>query len=94
MMDSVKIADIVISTAGREKGKPFLVYEVDESRVLLVDGRYRKLENPKHKNVKHIRFAARPEDETARILRRGGQSANSAIRKVLAAFAQAQPDLL
>ena len=89
-MASIKKADIVISTAGREKGNLFLVYEVEEREVLLIDGRYRKTENPKRKNTKHVRFVSRPETAVAHTLRSGGRIQNSDVRKALAACAAAQ----
>ena len=89
-MDSIKKADIVISTAGREKGKLFFVLEADGQHVLLIDGRYRKTENPKRKNTKHVRFVLRPETEAAQKLRGEEHVENSEIRKALKLVAAAQ----
>ena len=51
----VLIGQVVKSKAGRDKDKLFVVLEiVDESYVMLVDGRLRKLDNPKKKKVKHL----------------------------------------
>jgi len=85
-MDSILEADIVISTAGREKGKPFLVYAVTESEVLLIDGKYRRIENPKRKNVKHVRLVARPDTRVAAKIKAGEHFTNSEVRKELAAY--------
>ena len=51
----IAIGQVVKSKAGRDKNKLFIVLDiVDESYVILVDGRLRKLENPKKKKIKHL----------------------------------------
>lgn len=44
----------VISRAGNDKNGIFVVTGIDGNFVFLVDGKKRKLENPKKKNIKHI----------------------------------------
>ncbi len=50
----LKVGAVVISKAGRDKGKPMAVLAVDGERVYLCDGKERPIERPKRKNVKHI----------------------------------------
>ncbi len=51
----ISIGQVVKSKAGRDKDKLFIVLEiVDGSYVMLVDGRLRKLGNPKKKKIKHL----------------------------------------
>lgn len=50
----IDLGSIVQSTAGRDKGKLFLVVKVEENYVYLVDGDLRKIENPKKKKLKHL----------------------------------------
>ncbi len=46
---------IVRSIKGHDEGRVYLVVsEVNENFVLLVDGKYRKLDNPKLKRKKHV----------------------------------------
>jgi len=90
MMDSMKQADIVISTAGREKGKLFMVLKADGQQVLLIDGKYRKTENPKRKNTKHVRFVSHPETDLTHRVCSGARFENHEIRKALAALETAQ----
>lgn len=47
--------DLVVSTAGHDKGKFFLVTGVQNGRVLLCDGKNRRMANPKGKSPKHVR---------------------------------------
>lgn len=51
----IRPGDIVISKAGRDKGRPLVVLEnIDENYVLLVDGDLRPLEKPKKKKLLHL----------------------------------------
>ena len=52
----LKIGQIVISKAGRDKGDVFIVFDLsdDGEYAFLVDGRTRLLERPKKKKRRHI----------------------------------------
>ena len=51
----IKIGQIVISKAGRDKGMVFVVVEIkDDNHVLLADGKTRRLLKPKLKKLKHL----------------------------------------
>jgi ribosomal protein L14E/L6E/L27E len=46
---------IVKSLKGHDTGRVYLVIaRLDENFVLLCDGKYRKLDNPKQKRIKHL----------------------------------------
>ena len=45
---------IVISRAGRDKGKPLIVTGTDSTAVYVADGKERPLERTKKKNPKHL----------------------------------------
>ncbi len=47
--------DLVISKAGHDKGKLFVVTGTQEGKLLLCDGKNRRLANPKGKSPKHVR---------------------------------------
>jgi ribosomal protein L14E/L6E/L27E len=53
MMD-ITLGQVVYSKAGRDKDSFFLVVEYKQPFVYLVDGKLRRLENPKKKKEKHI----------------------------------------
>lgn len=47
---------VVISRMGHDAGRVYVVTaRVNEDFVLVVDGKYRKLDNPKLKRVKHVK---------------------------------------
>ena len=53
-MVDLKIGQIVISKAGRDKGERFVVIGLDGEFALLADGKGRSLAGPKRKKRKHI----------------------------------------
>lgn len=50
----MKIGDIVVSTYGHDMGNWYVVEQVLNEYVFLVDGKYRPLEKPKKKKAKHV----------------------------------------
>lgn len=53
--ETIALAQIVKSKAGRDKGRVFIVTEiVDESYVHVVDGDLRRVDHPKRKKIKHL----------------------------------------
>lgn len=52
----IKIGQVVQSKAGRDANKYFIIVEkVDNQNVKIVDGKIRKIQNPKQKKIKHIK---------------------------------------
>ncbi len=52
------VGDIVISLAGHDEGKPFVVLaEMNDRFVLIADGASRTVETPKLKQKRHLRVA-------------------------------------
>lgn len=55
MAHTLKPGSVVVSTAGRDSGKTFMVVRVlDDSFVYIADGTLRHLDKPKKKKVKHL----------------------------------------
>ena len=50
---------VVKSLAGRDQGSYYVAVSVEDRFVFIADGRERKLEMPKRKNVKHISPASK-----------------------------------
>lgn len=44
------------SKAGHDKGHLYVIYDVDETYVYLVDGRIRTIDKPKKKKQKHVQI--------------------------------------
>lgn len=77
-MDVVK-GSVVRVLAGRDKHKFFVVVGVEERWVSLCDGKGRRLENPKRKNIIHIA-------PTAAVLTEQQMTTNRSIRNELLSF--------
>jgi len=86
MLMEIDKSHIVVSLAGRDKGELFFVLDRDARSVLLADGKIRKVEKPKRKNIMHVRFVAESDSETARKIKNGGKVSNKELRNTLAAF--------
>ena len=58
------IGDFVLSISGRDKGRVHAVVAQDIERcfVYICDGKTRKVEKPKPKKLKHIKFLSNGED--------------------------------
>ena len=87
-LPDLTIADVVISTAGRDKGSLFYVLEADENYLLLADGKGRRIEKPKRKKRKHTSKVLRSETRVAEKLRAGDKVLNSELRRDLAYIGQ------
>lgn len=74
----METGDIVISRAGHDSGKAFVVTSVvSEGFVLIADGKSRKIENPKLKRAKHLRAVGKTELDSP---------TNAAISKIIKKF--------
>ena len=63
-VDRIEKGMLAKSKAGHDKGKVYVIYDVDETYVYLVDGRIRLLENPKRKKRKHVQVICENHDVT------------------------------
>lgn len=61
-IDSVERGMLARSKAGHDKGKVYVIYELDETYVYLVDGKIRTKENPKKKKQKHVQIICKQHD--------------------------------
>ena len=78
----MEIGNIVQALAGKEKNEIFVVLKVEKDRVFIVDGKRLKKNNPKKKNLKHVRLFTNSKMD-AQILADENERVNCAIRKFL-----------
>ena len=90
-MDIVK-ANIVTSTAGRDKGEPFFVLATEGDFLLLADGKQRRLESPKRKRRKHVVLVGESHSLVAEKIRSSEKITNSELRKAIAAISGGNQD--
>ncbi len=84
MNSETMVGRVVYSKTGRDSGKPFLIVRVVNDRyVIISDGDIRKIENPKMKNVNHIKLTNLQADEVIDYLNKGEIPDNHIIKRNL-----------
>ena len=87
--DCLRISDVVVSTAGRDRDQLFYVIGTEGVYTLLANGKDRTLEKPKRKKLKHVSKVLRAETRVAAKILAGDKVLNSELRKDLALIRQA-----
>ena len=84
MKDNDLIGRVVISTAGRDSERLFIIIDVlDEKYVLISDGKLKTEEKPKKKKIKHLFFTNKVAEDIRRLIVENKQVSNSMIRRFL-----------
>ena len=79
--------NIVLSKAGRDKGKYFIVLKVvDAEYVLIADGSLRKVDNPKLKKCKHLENTGKTSERVCQKLAEGTRVTNPELHRELTEF--------
>lgn len=87
----LKIGEIVEITMGRDAGKYAVVLEILSDRyVNIVDGDKRKYDNPKKKNIRHIRSTRNISKEVIKSLMEDNRVSNAKLRYVIQEYANNQ----
>ena len=68
---------VVVSLAGRDKGKLLAVMREENGLVILCDGKERPIDRPKSKNIRHVESVGSSLDESE-------TATNRALKKALA----------
>jgi large subunit ribosomal protein L14e len=86
-MMEIGLGSVVLSTAGRDKGRFFIVVEiVDGNYVRIADGEYRPQENAKLKKIKHLKANGDTVSKLAEKFGEGKQVFDAEIRSALRAY--------
>ena len=72
----LKVGQVMKSLAGHDKGELMVIAGFENNKVLVCDGKHRKLEKPKCKNPKHLQ-------ETEMFLESDSMATNKMLRKKL-----------
>ena len=86
--DLFHISDVVISTAGHDKGEIFYVVSTDDNYLYLANGKDRTLDKPKRKKRRHVQKVLRSETRVAEKILSGDKVLNSELRRDLAYHAR------
>ncbi|MFA7468553.1 MAG: KOW domain-containing RNA-binding protein [Desulfotomaculaceae bacterium] len=75
---------LVVSKSGRDSGKVYLVIDFEGDRFIRVaDGTLRRVEKPKRKNVRHLRYYPAVAEEIADKLNSGERVTNPELRRAI-----------
>ena len=72
----LKEGQVVLSLRGHDKGELFAVKDIANGKVLICDGKSRRLEKPKAKNARHLAL-------TGVTLEKDSMATNRKLRKTL-----------
>ncbi|HAN09241.1 MAG TPA: RNA-binding protein [Clostridiales bacterium] len=82
MLDYSK-GQVVMSKAGRDKGKILIILDTRDDYVYIADGKDRKLEKPKAKKKKHIQITNYIDSAVVQKIENAEKINNSDIRKAI-----------
>ncbi len=82
----MQIGDIVISACGHDMGEWYIVKEVNEQFVYLIDGKFKTIESPKKKKIKHVIKTNQTAIEIAQKIIAKQYLQNAEVRKTLKFF--------
>ena len=83
-LPDIHIADVVVSTTGRDQGELFYVIDTELPYLLLANGKDRTLDKPKRKKRRHVQKVLRSETRVAAKILSGDKVLNSELRRDLA----------
>lgn len=75
---------VVLSRAGRDAGRRFVVLSADDAFAYIADGDLRKVEAPKKKKHRHLRATPDYDEGIATAMRDGKTPSNAEVRRCLA----------
>ncbi len=81
-----KIGELARSKAGHDKDEIFVIINIEDEYVYLIDGKNRKIEKPKKKKMKHIQPIHYIDSELQNKLNSNVKLQNEDIRKALKCY--------
>lgn len=82
------------SIAGHDKGQIYVITGENGNRVILADGRLKKVESPKVKNRKHIEIIKKDCDASlAEKIENGDKAVNEAIKRAIKLYKQEEKNV-
>lgn len=85
-MIEYNVGEIVISKAGHDKGKYFVIVKSDSEYVYLVDGVVRTVDRPKKKKIKHVQIVHFQDDDLTKKYANNVKVTNEEIKRAIKLF--------
>lgn len=87
MQSSIEVGAVVLSKMGRDSGRYYVVVALTgEDYALVVDGKYKKLANPKLKKLKHLKYKGEDLVDIREELISNKEVTDAKIRRALGAY--------
>lgn len=80
---TLRKGQLVKSRAGRDQDSNYLVYDWDNQFVYVVDGEYKRLKNPKKKNIRHLWYSNKVDEVINNKFENDEKITNKDIREAL-----------
>ena len=88
MDNDFNCGDIVLSKAGRDAGRYFIVLKCEENFAYISDGDLRKTDTPKRKKFRHLTFCGENSAFAADRIESGEKLTNTEIRREIREFCE------
>ncbi|MDR1705816.1 MAG: KOW domain-containing RNA-binding protein [Clostridiales bacterium] len=82
----LSVGQVVFSKCGRDKGLPFIILQLEGEYAFLVDGRLRRLDNPKKKKLRHLQPVKHIDDNVKNSIDEGRHIEDADFKKALEPF--------
>ena len=86
MEEKFNIGDIVLSKAGRDKDRYFVIVAMEDIFAFVCDGDLRKTDSPKKKKFKHLKPTGAKSEYIEEKLIAGAKVTNNELRRALSEF--------
>lgn len=94
-MEKLEIGQVVKSKSGRDKNSLYTVTKVlKNGYVEVVDGKYRKIQNPKLKNVKHLEIMKHVAEIQMDLNTKDPNNQNAKVQKILKRLGNEMEEIL
>lgn len=82
----MQVGDVVISISGHDMGEWYIVKNVENNYIYLIDGRIRNINNPKKKQIKHVVKTNQTANQVAQKILANQYLQDAEVRKTLKFF--------
>lgn len=86
MSFQIKTGDVVMSKAGRDRGRYFIVLKKEGIFAYICDGDLRKTDKPKKKKIKHLENSGKNSEYIRLKLEAGEKITNAELRRSVSEF--------
>lgn len=87
-MESIELGMLAKSKAGHDYNEIYIIVDIKNGNVLLADGKYKTLEKPKVKNLKHIQIIKQKNESLSSKLVNNEKVYDEEVKRVIKEYKQ------